>query len=195
LKSAHSVTAIVSVAAIAVWIFVALPIIYLPSDKPDTFLGVGNTTWTAIGALANVIYCCLTAGLLFFAVYQVTSARADAKINRTLAACDRYDTDPILDGVARRLADALDNGDLAKNPKQYKVDIFSIFNYFESIAIGVSRGQYDKEIVHDQLAPIIISYVDDLIVSGLSSWAKVLAGEDEYFDHVMKLYREWKPAS
>ncbi|GAB9246853.1 DUF4760 domain-containing protein [Bradyrhizobium diazoefficiens] len=194
MKRPDSIIAVISLAAIAVWTFVALPIIYLPSGKSDTFLGIGNTAWTAVGALATVVYCCLTAGLLFFAVYQVTTARADAKINRTLAACDRYDTDPVLDGVARRIAEAFDNGDLAKDPKKYKVDLFSIFNYFESIAIGVSRGQYDEEIVRDQLEHIIVSYVDDIIVSGVSGWPKVSVGEDEYFNHMMKLYREWKAA-
>jgi hypothetical protein len=152
------------------------------------FLGLDNTAWTAIGAIAGLVYCCLTAGLLGFALYQVRSAKADAKINRTLTACDRYDTDPVLDKVTRRIADGLDDGSLDKNLKEYKVDLYTLFNYFESIAIGVSKGLYDRDIVCDQLKPIIIDYVDDLIISNRAG----LKNPSEDFDHMMKLYREWK---
>jgi hypothetical protein len=62
-------------------------------------LGLDNTAWTAIGAIAGLIYCGLTAGLLGFAIFQIQSAKAAAKITRTLAASDRYDMDPVLDRV------------------------------------------------------------------------------------------------
>ncbi len=152
------------------------------------FWGLDNTAWTAIGALAGLLYCGLTAGLLGFAVYQVRSVKAEAKITRTLAACDRYDTDPVLDRVTNRIATALDDGSLAANPKDFSVDMKGIFNYFESIAIGVSRGLYDRDIVRDQLEPIIIDYVDDLILSGIIGWKD----PDQYFEHMMKLYKDWK---
>jgi hypothetical protein len=185
--------AIVSLVGLSFWIFVVLPLIYLHSPS-GIFWGLDSTAWTAIGAIANVVYSCLTAGLLAFAVYQVLSAREDAKINRTLAACDRYDTDPVLDAVARRLADSYDDGSIAANPKEHRVDLYSIFNYFESIAIGVSRGQYDEDIVKDQLSPIIIDHVDGYILSGITGWARgpVSGDEEEYFNHTMRLYRKWK---
>jgi hypothetical protein len=173
--------------ALPIWLFVVLPLIYLPK-KAGMFLGLDNTAWTAFGAIAGWIYCGLTGGLLLFAVRQIRSAKTDAKITRTLAACDRYDTDPVLDRVINRLADALDDGSIAKTPKAFSVDMSGLFNYFESIAIGVSRGLYDKDIVSDQLKPIIIDHVDDLILSGLTGWKN----PSEDFDHLMKLYREWK---
>jgi hypothetical protein len=192
MKISDEKIAIVGLLGLSIWLFGVLPLIYLHSPA-GTFWGLDSTAWTAIGAIANVVYSCLTAGLLAFAVYQVLSAREDAKINRTLAACDRYDSDPVLDGVARRLAIALDDGSLKENPKKHRVDLYSIFNYFESIAIGVSRGQYDGDIVGDQLGPIIVSYVDDYILSGISGWAQRPEGEEEYFNHTMMLYRKWKP--
>jgi hypothetical protein len=152
------------------------------------FWGIDYTAWTAIGAIAGWVYCCLTAGLLGFAVYQILSAKADAKITRTLAACDRYDTDPVLDRVTNRLANALHDGSLAKNPKDFSVDVLGLLNYFESIAIGISRGLYDKDIVRDMLKPIVIAHVDDLIVSGITGWTR----PEEDFDHLMGLYKEWK---
>ena len=180
--------AVAGLLLLSVWIFVVLPLIYLPKQPANTFWGFDNTAWTALGAIAGWLYCMLTGGLLTFAVYQVQAVKAEAKITRTLAACDRYDTDPILDRVVNRIADALDDGSLAAKPKDFSVDMKSLFNYFESIAIGVSRGLYDKEIVCDQLKPIIIDHVDDLIVGGLTGWEN----PGQYFDHMMKLYHEWK---
>ncbi len=134
------------------------------------------------------ICCALTAGLLAFGAYQLSSLKADAKITRTLAACDRYDTDPVLDRVTNRISNAFDDGSLAANPKDFSADMKGLFNYFESIAIGVSRGLYDKDIVAEMLKPIIIDNVDDLIVSGICGWKN----PTEDYEHVMKLYNEWK---
>ena len=193
MKSVEGKIAVISVIALAAWIFVVLPMMYHPwHGGPGTFWDLDGTAWTAIGALANVAYCLLTAGLLVFAIYQVLSTRRDAKINRTLAACDRYDIDPIIDGVARRISAAWDDGDLKSNPAKYKTDLYSIFNYFESIAIGVARGQYDADIVRDQLEHIMTAYVDDLILSDIGCWPLPIGGDNPDFDHVMKLYHKWK---
>lgn len=43
MKRPDSIIATVSLVAIAVWIFVALPIMYLPVGKLDTFLSLGIT--------------------------------------------------------------------------------------------------------------------------------------------------------
>lgn len=191
--------AILSLVGLACWIFVALPLMYLqlPSGSQPTFWGLDSTAWTAVGAMANVIYCALTAGLLCFAIYQVLSSKEDAKVNRTLAACDKYDTDPVLDRVTRRLSRSFSDGSLASHPTKYQIDLYSLFNYFESIAIGVSRGHYDTEIVRDQLGSVITGYVDDYILSGITGWIKVPSTEieDDVFIHTMRLHREWKAAS
>lgn len=187
MKCLESKVVLASLAALSCWLFIVLPLIYAPRQA-EMFLGLDNTTWTGIGAIAGWVYCGLTAGLLLFARHQIISAKAEAKITRTLAACDRYDTDTVLDKVTNRIADALDDGSLAANPKHFSVDILSLFNYFESIAIGVSRGLYDKEIVTDMLKPIVVGHVDDLLLADITGWKN----PTEDFDHLMKLYREWK---
>src|SRR6266436_7799141 len=103
--------AVVGLVFVAVWLYVVLPLNYLSwlsmAEKPtETVLGIGSLGWTATGAIANVFYDFLTAGILWFAGSQIVSARKEARINRTLAACDRFDTDPTLDAVTRRLAAA-----------------------------------------------------------------------------------------
>jgi hypothetical protein len=188
-KGFDETLALVALIFFTFWLFVVLPLLYRAASPNGFFLGFDNTAWTAIGAIAGLIYCGLTAGLLIFAVYQIRSARADAKITRTLAACDRYDTDPILDRVTNRIAEALVDGTLKAFPRDYNVDMESLFNYFESIAIGVSKGLYDKDIVCDQLKSIIIEHVEDIVISGVSGRK---GDPDKYYEHMMRLYREWK---
>lgn len=157
------------------------------------FWGLDATAWTAIGAIAGWLYCALTAGILAFAIYQIRAVKEEARITRTLAACDRYDTDPILDQVTGRIADALDDGTLAKTPKDVSVDMKVLFNYFESIAIGVSRDLYDRDIVREQLKPIVVDHVNDLIESGICSRISGWENVRQDYNHMMKLYDEWLP--
>lgn len=92
-----------------------------------------------------------------------------------------------------RIANALDDGTLAKAPKYFTVDMKILFNYFESIAIGVSRDLYDKDIVREQLKPIIIDHVNDLIESGICSRISGWENVRQDYNHTMKLYDEWLP--
>jgi hypothetical protein len=181
-----------SLGLFAIWLFVILPLLYLPEQaRADTFWGLGSTAWTAIGAISNAVYCLLTAGLLVFAIYQVLTIKRDAKINRTLAVCERYDIDPVLDQIVRRLDQARDDDTLRNEPKKYSVDLDSLFNYFESIAIGVNRGHYDRDIVRDQFEVIMTDHIEQM--SGIRKWSETGGTDDiEHFDKMMNLYRHWK---
>jgi hypothetical protein len=188
--------ALACISAFAFWLFVVLPLLYFPwqglVDSSGKFGGLDNTAWTAIGALANTVLALLTTGLLFFAIYQVLSVKRDAKINRTLAACERYDIDPVLDQITRRLSIAEDDGCLRSNPKSYSVDLNSLFNYFESLAIGVDRGHYDADIVRDQFETIMIAHIESM--DGVGNWSRVSSGprDIDHFDKMMALYANWK---
>jgi hypothetical protein len=133
----------------------------------ETFLGLGNVQWTGLSAIAGGVYDILTLALVIFAVVQILSARREAKINRTLAACDRYDCDPMLDAVCRTLAKARESGDLSVNPQAYRIDLYCILNYLESIAIGVRSGLYHGGIVKDYMEPIFVGCIEEYITSGL----------------------------
>jgi hypothetical protein len=177
-----------------VWIFIVLPLMYFPwkPSGQNTFWGLDSTAWTAIGALSNAAYCILTGGLLAFAVYQVLSTKEDAKITRTLAACERYDIDPVLDQITRRISIAYNNGSLHTNPERYAVDLNSLFNYFESLAIGVARGHYDADIVRDQFETIMNSHIESM--NGIGNWSSGPAGlkDIDDFDKMMALNEKWK---
>jgi hypothetical protein len=186
--------AVPGLVTLAVWIFIVLPLMYFPwkPSGQNTFWGLDSTAWTAIGAISNAAYCILTAGLLAFAVYQVLSTKEDAKITRTLAACERYDIDPVLDQITRRISIAYNNGSLHTNPERYAVDLNSLFNYFESLAIGVARGHYDADIVRDQFETIMNSHIESM--NGIGNWSSGPAGlkDIDDFDKMMALNEKWK---
>jgi hypothetical protein len=181
---------------LAAWLLVVLPLLYFPwqglVDTSGKFGGLDNTAWTAISAIANSVLAVLTLGLLVFAMYQVASVKRDAKINRTLAACERYDIDPVLDGITRRLSVAGRDGSLQNEPKKYSIDLNSLFNYFESLAIGVARGHYDAEIVRDQFETVMSGHIEG--VNGIENWSEGTAGtkDIDHFDKMMALYANWK---
>jgi hypothetical protein len=167
------------------------------ASPPDVFLGLGNTEWTGLSAIAGGVYDVLTLALVCFGVVQIVFARREAKINRTLAACDRYDCDPVLDLICRRLAEARESGDLAANPRKYRLDLYSILNYLESIAIGVRRGLYHSAVVKDYMKPIIIGCHEEYIVSGLVARAAPpipvsgAGNPAEDFDKMIALVTKW----
>lgn len=155
-------------------------------------MGLDQTAWTAIGALANCAYCLLTAGLLIFAIYQVIATRGEAKVTRTLAACERYDTSPIIDRAARRISKAYKDKSLSENATKYTFELITLFSYFDGIAIGIDRGHYDSEIVKDQLARVMSSLVESMPDKLELGDATTGRYKIEDFDRMMSLYRTWK---
>jgi hypothetical protein len=167
------------------------------TSGPDTFLHLGSTAWTAISALASIVYDFLTLALVIFAVTQIVLARRDARINRTLAACEKYDFDPVLDAICRRLAAARESGDLKNNPQDHRLDLYSILNYMESIAIGVQRGLYSNSVVRAHMEPIFVGCIEEYINSGIVTRAApahpvggaISVGED--YDKMIALVKRW----
>jgi hypothetical protein len=163
----------------------------------ERFLGFTGLEWMGLSAVAGGVYDILTACLIGFAGLQIYFTRRDAQINRALAACEKYDLDPLLDAICRRLAAARDSGELHNNTYLHRVDIYTILNYLESIAIGTRRGLYCRKTVRAQMEPIIVGYVQEYIDSGLVSKAappnatrRVVTGED--YEHMVFLVKQWE---
>jgi hypothetical protein len=162
------------------------------ASPPDVFLGLGSTEWTGLSAIAGGVYDVLTAALILFAGLQIYYHRREAQITRTLAACEKYDLDPVLDAICRRLAAARDSGDLQINPRSYRVDIYSVLNYLESLEIGVERGLYCGEVVRDHMDTIFVGYVEEYIKSGLVARATTVVGDLSEYDKTIALVAKWK---
>jgi hypothetical protein len=173
-------------------------IVITPPSPPETFWTLSTADWAAVTGIATVALVVATVGLAWVAYVQLAAAREEAKAvheearaTRTLAVCDRYDLDPVLDGVCRRLAKANENGDLKLYPERYRLDFASLFNYLESIAIGIERGLYNGDVVRDMMEPIFQGYVDQYIVSGLVGWSDPPEGDEEYYHSLRSVCRKW----
>jgi hypothetical protein len=114
--------------------------------------------WVAISTFLLVL---ATVTLVVVGVLQVSSIRKEAKTARTLAMCDRYDTDPVLDRCVRALNKAkAAGGDFSENPGNYADEVSTVLNYFDSLAIGIERGLYDESLAHVHNRDILSEYVE-----------------------------------
>jgi len=75
----------------------------------------------------------VTGILIIIGRSQINSVRREAKLQRTLDICERWDTDPVIDQCLRRLSQADRSGDIQKNPQVYRIDAITILNFLESI--------------------------------------------------------------
>jgi hypothetical protein len=92
-------------------------------------------SWTAFwtGALFAA-----TAGLAAIAWFQIAAARKENRLTQTLIACGLYDTSSVIFECCRTLTAAKDNGQLHQNPSKFSLEILTVLNFLDGIAIDVS---------------------------------------------------------
>src|ERR1700758_1325079 len=71
---------------------------------------------------------------------QVEQSREEAKIERTLAACSRYESDVVIERCVRELRLSYESGLCANDPCKHKHEIIMVLNYLDSLAIGFEQG-------------------------------------------------------
>jgi hypothetical protein len=126
-----------------------------------------------------------TAVLIAIGYRQTKMILSDAKVSRSLAACDRYNYDPILDRCQRRLR----MSDMVwANPTRYRIDVITILNYLDGLATGVRLGTYDEPFVLHHMRSTLVHHVKDLLDD-----EKCLAFEIKKADYenLLWLYDRW----
>lgn len=86
-------------------------------------------------------------------IYQLLTIRAQAKKSHTIDICKSFATDPLLFECRKKLREGRINGDLALHPHNYAIQILTVLNYFDNLAIGIYQGVYDETMVrayHEQ---------------------------------------------
>lgn len=142
--------------------------------------------WTA---LATVGLTASTLMLALLAWLQLRSIRDEALRSRTLAACDRYDTDPILDIALRRISGSKLSGRWPE--RELRLDVKTVLNYLDALAIGIEQGLYLDELARDHMAPIVKAHVKEY----LSAEAVLLFGIDpENYQKLTRLCSRWREA-
>lgn len=157
----------------------------------EIFWGLNIAGWTALTAIGTFGIALATILVAVVAGYQISEARRETRTNRTMEIIGRYDHDAVLEQALRHLAEGRDKGDLASNVMAYRLDIVSILNYLESIAIGTKQGLYIRELIEDYMEPIIRYHVEETLSLNL---LKELKAEEDDFEHVFMLKKEWDDA-
>lgn len=136
----------------------------------------------AFATIATVIATIATALAAWRQLSQVKAARWQ-KIWATVAAVERYDTDPVIDAYCQRLWDASDDGTNYKKPEINKRDIIGLLNFFNGIATGCKQGVYVESIVKDNLQLPIKKAVEKFIRGGII--------DEEGYGPLLELYEDW----
>jgi hypothetical protein len=154
-----------------------------------TFLGFTAEGWTALSTVFLAAATCVLVGV---GVFQIRSIREEAKRSRTLAACDRYDQDIVLDGSLHRLAEARRSGQFSANPSAYRTDIATLLNYLDSIACGIAQGLYIEELARDHIEPILKGHVNQY----LGQNSPTIEGIDPAdYTRLTSLFQQWQAPS
>lgn len=130
-----------------------------------------------------------TIGLLIVGWRQITAARNEARGWQTLAACERYESDIVLDRCLRRLLQGNESGKLKTEPATYRIDVTTILNYLDGIAIGIEQYLYDESIVRDHLEPIVRWYVSNYLEAKFAESMDINPKED--YQRLMDLCERW----
>jgi len=149
------------------------------------FWGLTAEGWTAVGTLVLAV---ATAVLVGVGVFQITSIRREASRARTLEACEKYDTDPVLDFYLRRLSTCRRDQSFFKDPDAFRTDVATVLNYLDSIACGIEQGLYIETLARDHIENVVKGHFNQY----LGQEAPKIDGIDPANYHRLKaLYEEW----
>jgi hypothetical protein len=108
------------------------------------------SVWTAIGAVGTAVGAIATGVLVLVGSRQIKTGwdqlktqmetlRSENKIERTLTACSRYESDVTIERCAGTLRLAHNSETYEKDPKQYQHEVIIVLNYLDTIAIGIEQ--------------------------------------------------------
>lgn len=137
--------------------------------------------WDFIAAIGTV-------GIAAVGWIQITAARRQARGWRTLDACEKYDTDPVLDLCSQNLAAGKDSGDFDKAPRSYRLNVYTLLNYLEGLSIGIDQNLYVEDIVRDHLEGVVRKLVGDYLDE---ETAKKIGFDPRDYERLAALDRRW----
>lgn len=140
----------------------------------------------------KIIEAAATAAAASVALWQVFSIRKEGRKAATIAACDRYDTDPILDQYIRQLS--VNRADVVANPAKYRLAISTVLNYLDGVAIGVAQGLYIDKLAKDHLEKMVAHYVPKYLMD--QATVGILSIQQIDYRHLLAMYARWsKPTT
>jgi hypothetical protein len=113
-------------------------------------------------------------------------AKNDQRKLATLQACDRYDSDPLIQVAVEKLM--LVNPNMDENTRNLYVT--RLLNYFSSIAIGLGQDFYDDTIARAHIGYLVVHWFDYIVSK--QQWYSPEAMRREFPD-LARLVDRWTP--
>ncbi len=148
-----------------------------------------NWPWDMLQAVGALVQAVGVVAAAIIAWWQISALRRQQRGWETLKACERYDTDVILDGALKTLRDKRDTGQLKQDPRPYRLEMTIVLNYIEHVVIGVNQGFYDEQIVKDHLETIMRDHVGEFLDPDMARRSEI--DKDDYIATTEFLDR-WK---
>ena len=155
------------------------------SETRSLLSGLSAEGWTAIG---TILLTAVTLLLVVLGRRQLILIRDQSKLQCTLAVCEKWDTDPVIDQCLRRLSEGWETKNIFSNPRIYRMDAVTMLNFLQSICTGVEAGVYDKELVKQFLKVTISDQIKDYLENGLIEKMGIAA---EGYAIMMRIHKGW----
>jgi hypothetical protein len=161
----------------------------VPAVAPDMLWGHSPEFWVAIGTAALAA---ATVALILLGLRQLTAIKWESRQWETLKACDRYTFDPILDVCLRKLRDAKNAAKFEGHEKEFRLEITTVLNCLEGIAVGIYQGVYIEDLARDHLQGVLTEHVIEYLKDGAP---KKIDFESGAFPYVIALSDRWTEIS
>jgi hypothetical protein len=123
-------------------------------------VAVAQSPWTDFWAATTAV---ATTLLFLVGWLQIRAARNQTKGWQTMAICERYESDPVLHECLLGIAAGRRSGDFLTDSKKYRIEVTTILNYLDGIAIGIEQNLYVEDIARDHLEAIANHYVKEYL--------------------------------
>lgn len=148
-----------------------------------------NKTAEWITAISTVVLAVGTFGLALVGIGQIRVLAEQQRKWTTLQACDRYDSDPVLN-MARDVVCRHVNG-VAQTSLDLNHAALRLLNYFDAIAIGIDQNLYRDELAKDHLGNIVFGKLEQLRSIDDSKVKELLAALGTDFSCLDKMVIRW----
>jgi hypothetical protein len=97
---------------------------------------------------------------------QTRIAGENQKKWASIAACERYDSDPVIEEATKFIWQNRNGPNDYSNISEYKREVIVLLNYLDSLAIGIGQKMYFEDIIRDHMEPIIKHAVENFVLPG-----------------------------
>jgi hypothetical protein len=159
-------------------------------------LGSNGTDWgnasEKVTAFATAALAILTLGLLGMAWYQLSRQTYTQRQWATLQICDRYDSDPLIRDAVTTLRALSESGKTTKTDLQIDMACRLLFNYFDSIAIGLAQNLYLESLAYPHIGSIMLSWRKHIVTYQHPTVLAFLVKLSKSYDQFEALAARWE---